>query len=87
MAEIDKLTHNDLFYTEAEQEEWDRWERNSIEEDIKNTAMKEGFEQGIEQNTKETIIAMNKNNIPIDIISNITGKNIEEIKETLENNK
>ena len=81
MAGIDKLTREDLFYTEEEALQWAEWERKSIENDIKAEGIKEGIEQGIEQTTKETILAMLKNNLSLELISKITNKNIEEIKE------
>ena len=87
MAGIDKLTHEDLLYTEQEALAWAEWERRSIEEDIRKKATKEGheegFKQGIEKNTKETIKNMINKKISIDDISEITGKSIEEIEQII----
>ena len=47
MAGIDKLTREDLFYSEKEALEWAEWERRSIETEIRNKATKEGLEQGL----------------------------------------
>ncbi|MBQ8681775.1 MAG: hypothetical protein IJ509_02570 [Bacilli bacterium] len=75
MDKLSELTHEDLFMTEEEALEWAEWERNSI----KAEAKKEGLKEGIEQNTKNTIIAMLENNIDLETISKITNKTIEEI--------
>lgn len=41
------------------------------------------MKQGIEQNNKELILSMIKNEISIDMISKITNKTIEEINEII----
>lgn len=101
MAGLDKLTHDDLFYTEKEAQEWEEWERKSIETYIRKKAQKEGLEQGIEQGieqgleqgveigleqkTKEIIISMINNNISIELISKVTNKTKEEINKIINN--
>ena len=57
--------------------------RQGIEQGIVQ-GIEQGIEQGTEQAINDTIISMNKNNITIDIISNVTGKSIDEIKRILE---
>lgn len=47
----------------------------------------EGFEQGVEQSKKEMIIAMFKNDIPIEKISKCANISIEETKNILEQTK
>ena len=49
---------------------------------LKNTS-KHSLEQGLEQKTKETIIAMHTKNISLEDMSDITGKSKEEIKEII----
>lgn len=84
MDGINKLTHEDLFYTEEEALEWAEWERRTIETEIRKKATKEGLEQGIEQTTKKTILSMLENNLSLDIISKVTNKSIEEINKIKE---
>ena len=87
MGKLDKLTREDLFYTEEEALEWAEWERRSIEAYAMKKGLAEGIEegreigieQGIEQNTEDMILSMIKNNIDIQTISKITNKSIEEI--------
>ena len=91
MAGIDKLTREDLFYTEEEALEWAEWERRSIETEIRNKAtkegleagMKQGIEQGIEQKTKEMIISLYNNNATLEFISKVTNKPMDEIKKII----
>lgn len=86
MDKLNKLTSEDLFYSEEVALEWEEWERRSIETEIRKKSAEEGLKQGIEQNTKDMIISMKKNNVTLDLISKITNKSIEEIKEILKNN-
>ena len=83
MASIDKLTREDLFYTEEESLEWEEWERKSIENDIKAEGIEQGLVQGIEQNTKDMILAMINNNATLEFISKVTNKSIEEINKII----
>ena len=71
MDKIDKLTHDDLFMTELEAKEWDKWEENS--------KMDYAQKQGIEQEKIATIKNMIKKNISLNDIADITGKTITEI--------
>ena len=43
--------------------------------------IEQGIERGIEKNTIDTIKSMIKNNIELEVISKITSKSVEEIKE------
>lgn len=87
MDKLNKLTREDLFYTEEEALEWAEWERNSIREEARIEGLKEGrtegIEQGIEQGIKtekqNTIIEMLKNNLDLELIMKITNTNKEEI--------
>ena len=51
--------------------------RENIEKEVRNKSIIEGREE----NTKELIISMLKNNIDLETVSKITNKTIEEIKE------
>lgn len=77
MDKMDKLTHDDVFMTELEAKEWDKWEENSKID----YAMEQGIEKGIEQKELEIIKSMLKNNLDLETIARVTNKTIEEIKE------
>ena len=67
-------------------QEWMVRENNRLrEEDIRDTAYDEGIEQGIEQgietNQKNVILNMLKEKIDYSLISKITGKSTNYIKE------
>ena len=57
---------------------------NLIEEDALKRGLEEGTRLGLEQKTKETILSMIENNLPINIISKVTNKSIDEIKEIID---
>ena len=62
-------------------EDWMWEEHYRLKEiDERNTALQEGREEGIEDNKKEVIINMLKKEIDYNVISEITGKTIDEIK-------
>lgn len=90
MGILDKLTHEDLFYSEEEALEWAEWERNSIRDEAQKEGRQEGIKEGIKEgkneSIKEMILSMNKNNISIEVISKITQKSIDEINEILNKN-
>ena len=66
-------------------EDWMWEEHYRLKEiDERNTALQEGREEGIEDNKKEVIINMLKKEIDYNVISEITGKTIDEIKEIKE---
>ena len=44
----------------------------------------EGIEQGIEQNKREMVVNLFKNNVPIDVISESSGLTIDEVKEIID---
>ena len=63
-------------------EDWMWEEHYRLKEiDERNTALQEGREEGIEDNKKEVIINMLKKEMDYNVISDITGKTIDEIKE------
>ena len=63
-------------------EDWMWEEHYRLKEiDERNTALQEGREEGIEDKTKEVIINMLKKEMDYNVISEITGKTIDEIKE------
>ena len=63
-------------------EDWMWEEHYRLKEiDERNTALQEGREEGIEDNKKEVIINMLKKEMDYNVISEITGKTIDEIKE------
>ena len=62
-------------------EDWMWEEHYRLKEiDERNTALQEGREEGIEDKTKEVIINMLKKEMDYNVISEITGKTIDEIK-------
>ena len=62
-------------------EDWMWEEHYRLKEiDERNTALQEGREEGIEDNKKEVIINMLKKEMDYSVISEITGKTIDEIK-------
>ena len=66
-------------------EDWMWEEHYRLKEiDERNTALQEGREEGIEDNKKEVIINMLKKEMDYNVISEITGKTIDEIKEIKE---
>ena len=66
-------------------EDWMWEEHYRLKEiDERNTALQEGREEGIEDNKKEVIINMLKKEMDYNVISDITGKTIDEIKEIKE---
>ena len=79
MDKIDKLTRDDLFMSELEAREWDKWERKSMMTYAKNL----GKEEGKEENTKELILSMIDNKLSLDMISKITNKTLEEINQII----
>ena len=90
MDKIKKLQEDSLFMSELEALEWQEWEDRSILTEVKNQAytvgMEQGLEQGLEQKTKEIILSMIKNNIPMETISKVTNKTINEIKKIINKN-
>ena len=86
MDKIKKLQEDSLFMSELEAQEWQEWEDRSILTEVKNQAYTVGMEQGLEQKTKEIILSMKKNNIPMEAISKVTNKTINEIKEIINKN-
>ena len=86
MDKIKKLQEDSLFMSELEALEWQEWEDRSILTEVKNQAYTVGMEQGLEQKTKEIILSMKKNNIPMEAISKVTNKTINEIKEIINKN-
>lgn len=57
--------------------------KRGIEEGTR-LGLEEGTRLGLEQKTKETILSMVENNLPINIISKVTNKSIDEIKEIID---
>lgn len=87
MDKMNKLTHDDVFMTQLEAEKWDKWEENSKMDYALSQGKPQGFEEGItegiEQNTINVIKNMIRKNMPLNDISDITGKSIEEIREII----
>ena len=82
MDKIEKLQDDSLFMSKLEAMEWQEWEDKSIESEIR----KESYTAGREQEKKEIILSMAKNNLPIETISKITNKTIKEINEIIKEN-
>lgn len=72
MDKIDKLTKDNLFMSELEAREWAEWEEKS--------KLTYATSKGKEEATKEIILSMIENKIPIEMISKITNKTIEDIE-------
>ena len=83
MDKMDKLTHDDVFMTELEVREWDKWEENSKMDYAKNLGIAEGKAEGKEETTKELILSMLDNNATLEFVSKVTNKTIDEINEIL----
>lgn len=87
-----KLNRDEEVYEIYEAEEWDRYERESERAACIYMGREEGRAEGIAtgraEAEKETItnviLNMNKKEIPIEVISQVTQMSIEEIKEILE---
>ena len=61
-------------------EEQDEWMRNIDIADARKAGLKEGLEEGINQNKIETAKKMKEENIPLDTIVKITSLAKEEIE-------
>ena len=83
MDNIDKLTKDDLFMSELEAREWDKWERNSMMTYAKNLGIAEGKAEGKEETTKELILSMLDNNATLEFISKVTNKTPDEINKII----
>ena len=95
MDKIEKLQDDSLFMSELEALEWQEWEDSSIQTEMRkkgfadglfqgiNQGIEQGISQGLEQGIELTIKNMNKNNIPIETISKITNKSIQEINKII----
>jgi len=83
MDKINKLTRDDLFYSELEAIEEAKRIENSKLSYAESKGLEQGIEQGIEQEKVATIKNMIKKDISLKDISDITGKTIEEIKEII----
>lgn len=79
MDKIDKLTKDDLFMSELEAREWDKWERKSMMTYAKNL----GVAEGKEETTKELILSMLDNNATLEFISKVTNKTSDEINKII----
>ena len=75
MDKLNEITTEDLFMTKEEALEWADWSENTIYD--------KGVKIGNQETSKEYIKSMVDNNIELDIISKITNKTIEEIKEII----
>ena len=73
--------------SKKEAREWGEWIKNSIIKEGFEQGMEQGMEQGIENNTKNIIKEMIKNNISKKTISKITKKSIKEIDEIINTKK
>lgn len=93
MDKLNKLTNDDIFMSDLERLQWEEWERRSIEKAIRKEATEQGLEEGRikglsegraegrAENTIITIQAMLENGLDYEIISKVTNKSIDEIKE------
>ena len=87
MDKLNEITAEDLFMTTEEALEWVDWSENTIyDKGIKiglTQGKIKGIKEGNQETSKEYIKSMVENNIELDIISKITNKTIEEIKEII----
>ena len=79
MDKIKKLHEDSLFMSESEALEWEEWEKKSIMQD----GINQGLVEGSEKKTKEIVLAMVNNKLPIDTISKVTNKTIKEINDII----
>ena len=77
MDKLDKLQKDSYLMSEVEALEWAEWEKNTIYSDGK----KAGYAEAIEENTLKMIKSMLKEKIDYNVISKVTNKSIDEIKE------
>ena len=75
MDKLNEITAEDLFMTTEEALEWADWSENTIYD--------KGVKIGNQETSEEYIKSMVDNNIELDIISKITNKTIEEIKDII----
>ena len=77
--------------SELEAMEWQEWEDRSIQTEMRKKGfadglfqgINQGISQGLEQGIELTIKNMDKYNIPIETISKITNKSIQEINKII----
>ena len=88
IKEVRFMCADDFVIHEWEKEKWDKYEKiqrynTGLEEgEIKGIkkGRKEGLKEGIEKNISETIKKMLENNLDLNIISQISGKPVSQIK-------
>jgi len=84
MERLEKITKEDYFMTREEALEWADWIENTIYSKGKKEGKLEGKLEGIKEGIEQNIKTMFDNGIEIDVISKVTGKDIEEIKDIIE---
>lgn len=77
MDRIENIKLSDLTWSDQEAKEWEEWLENSRIAEAKE----EGLSEGIEQEKINIIKSMLENNANYELISRVTKKEIEEIKE------
>ena len=80
MSSLENIKLEDIDWSPEERAEWDEWLENSHKES-REKARAEGKIEGIEQEKINNIKAMLENNIEYKLISKVTNKSVEEIKE------
>lgn len=83
MDKLNEITTEDLFMTKEEALEWADWTENTIYDKGVKIGITQGKIEGNQETSEEYIKSMVDNNIELDIISKITNKTIEEIKEII----
>lgn len=82
MDKIEKLNNDSLFMSELEAMKWQEKKEKCLRED----GINEGYALGLEQKTKEIVLSMVNNKLPIDTISKVTNKTASEINEIIKEN-
>ena len=84
MSKLSELTKEDLFMSYEDALKWAEWEANAIRSDAKKAGLAEGQVIGREESIILTIKNMLNKNFSLEDISDITGKNVDEIKKYME---
>ena len=81
MEDVIRLNNSEAIFTEYERQRLEELVRYTSQENARKEGLEQGIEQGIKQKTIDIIKNMLRNNLSYEIISNVSGKTIEEIKE------
>jgi len=63
------------------QEQIAEWDRRAFLKDARNQGLAEGHKQGLEQGRKETVLALLREKMPLDLIVRVTTLSAEKIRD------